>query len=73
MRIRVSYILLSCIGMIPVSVNKNTPPEKKPWGTISFQNTKSGAGEQFTLLGFRAKAHLKGVFCFQDIGMIKSG
>ena len=32
---------------------------------ISFQSTKSGAGEQFLLLGVMAKASVKGVFCSQ--------
>ena len=41
---------------------KASPPEKKTCGKISFQNTKSGAGELVLLLGFRAKAHLKGRF-----------
>ena len=33
---------------------------------ISFQSTKSGAGEQFLLLDFMAKAHNKGVFLSTD-------
>ena len=35
--------------IIPVSANKNTPPENDPHLNLSFQSTKSGAGEQFLL------------------------
>ena len=37
------------------------PPEKKTLGKISFQSTKSGAGEQFLLQDCMAKAPIKGV------------
>ena len=40
---------------------KDTPPERRTRRFISFQNTKSGAGEQYLLLCCRAKAHLKGL------------
>ena len=33
-------------GPLSVSVNKNTPPQKKTLWNISFQSTKWGAGEQ---------------------------
>ena len=42
---------------------KSTPPEKTTLGKMSFQSTKSGAGEQFLLQDCRAKAHVKGVCC----------
>ena len=51
--------------MIPVSVNKNTPPENKTLGNISFQSTKSGSGEQFLLQDCRAMADTKGLLVLQ--------
>ena len=39
---------------------KNTPPDKKTGWKISPENTKSGAGLQFLLLGRRATALVKG-------------
>ena len=44
---------------------KNTPPKKKTREVISFENAKSGAGEQFLLLDCRARACAKGVFISQ--------
>ena len=44
---------------------KNTPPEKNTGGKTGFQSTKSGAGEQFLLLDFMAKARIKGVVVSQ--------
>ena len=38
---------------------KNTPPDKKTGWKISFENTESGAGLQFLLLGRMAKAHVQ--------------
>ena len=49
-------------------LKKNTPPEKKTHGNISFKNTKSKAGEQFLLRDCKARAHPKGVFLFTDTG-----
>ena len=43
---------------------KDTPPEKSTHWNSSFQNTKSGAGEQFLLLDCRARACAKGLFFF---------
>ena len=40
--------------VIPVSVTKKTPPEKKTLGQMSLKSIKSGAGEEFL--------RLKGVF-----------
>ena len=40
---------------------KNTAPEKKACGKISFQSNKSGAGQQLLLQDCRAKARTKGV------------
>ena len=42
--------------VIPVSVKKNTPRERRTQRQISFRNTKSGAGEQFLQQDCRAKA-----------------
>ena len=47
---------------VPLSVNKNTPPNKNTLGSISLKNTKSRAGEQFSLFSCKAKARRKGVF-----------
>ena len=44
---------------------KNTPPEKNTCGKISFQSTKSGAGEQFLLQDCRARACAKGTLFSQ--------
>ena len=38
---------------------KTTPPEKRALGKISFNNIKSGAGEEFMLLFCRAKVSPK--------------
>ena len=46
---------------IPVSVN-NTSQDKKTHGNISLKNTKSGAREQFLLLGCRISVCVKGQF-----------
>ena len=58
-------IIMTAIIVIPVSVKKNTPREKKTCGTISFRSTKSGSGEQFLLQDCRAKAGTKGVLFSQ--------
>ena len=50
------YVYPAAEATVPVSVSKNTPPEKKTRGKISFKNTKSGAGEQFLLQDCKAKA-----------------
>lgn len=50
---------------LPVSVNKNTPPDQKAGWNISSGSITSGAGLQFPLLGRMAKAQVKGVFCSQ--------
>ena len=36
-----------CTTVLSVSVNKNTPREKDPCGNINFDDSKSGAREQF--------------------------
>ena len=41
---------------------QNISPERRTQRNISFQNTKSGAGEQFLLQDCRARACAKGVF-----------
>ena len=46
--------------LIPVSVTKNTPPEKRTLGKTSL--SKSGAGEQLPLKDCMAKARVKGLF-----------
>ena len=58
------FIGFWCVSL-PVSVNKNTPPEKNTCGEISFQSTKSGGGKEFLLLDRRAKARAKGVIISQ--------
>ena len=55
------YRALVLLHWLPVSVNKNTPLDKKTGWKISFENTKSGAGLQFLLQGHMAKAHGQGV------------
>ena len=50
---------------LPVSVNKNIPPEKRTRGKISFKNTKSGAGEQFMPQDCKAEAREKRVILSQ--------
>ena len=52
-------------GVLPVSVNKNTPAKKNTLGKIGFQRTKSGAGEQLLPLDCRAEACRNGVFFSQ--------
>ena len=39
------------ITIVPVSVNKNTPPDRRTGQKFSFGSTESGAGLQFLLLG----------------------
>ena len=51
--------------VLPVSVQKHTPPDKKTGWKFSFENTKSGAGLQLLLLGRMAKARAKGIVCSQ--------
>ena len=53
------YGMELCVALIPRSVNKKTPPEKNTLEHISFDNTKSGAGEQFLLLDCRARSCAK--------------
>ena len=48
---------------------KHTPPEKKTFWSIGLQNTKSGAGDQFLLLGRRTKAPWKRSVRFTDTGI----
>ena len=55
-----STILANKQTIIPVSVNKNTPPEKKALGKTNSKNTKSGTGEQFMMFLCKAKARKKG-------------
>ena len=50
---------------LPVSVNKNTPPENNTHWKIGFQITKSGPGLQFLLLDCRPRACSKGVISSQ--------
>ena len=48
--------------LLSVCEKNNTPPDKKTGKQIRFECAKSGAGEQFMLLGRMAKAHVKGMF-----------
>ena len=43
----------------------DTPPENKTIREMSFQSTKSGAGEQFPPLDSMARARLEGAFLSQ--------
>ena len=67
MIIVIVIMVFRCIvsRMIPVSVNKNTPPDWKTDGEASFEITESGAGGQFPTLDCKAKAHVKGT-CFSQ-------
>ena len=47
---------LSCHELLPASVGKNTPLEKRTPGKIGFQRTKSGGGDQSLLLDCMATA-----------------
>ena len=63
-----AYIHSICLRstyVVLVSVNKNTPPQRKSLRTISLKNIKSGAGEQFLPKDCRSKACLKGLFFSQ--------
>ena len=75
---------MQCHGMIRCVVTpyhtsvceKNTPSENNRHWNISFQITKSGAGEQFLPLDCRARARRKGVFLSQTLvwyGMVRHG
>ena len=44
---------------------QNIPPDERTGWKISFENTESGTGLQFLLLGRMAKAHVKGMFLLQ--------
>ena len=49
---------------------KNTPPEKRTWGKITFKNTESGAGEQFLQPDCSAEACVNREFkdvVFEDV------
>ena len=63
-----TLILTSLATSIPVSVNK-THPENDTYWNFSFKHTKLGAGLQFLLWDYMAKARVKGVF-FTDTGII---
>ena len=55
---------------IPVSVKKHSAGEEDRWeDRQGFQSTKSGAGEQLLLPDCRAKARVKGMLLFTDIGI----
>ena len=62
--ILICYPTSVVIMLIPVSV-KSIPPEKNAHWNISFQITKSGAGQQFLLPGCRGKGSRKGSVCSQ--------
>ena len=52
------------LSLIPVSSEKNTPPKDRTRWKISFDSTKSGAGEQFLLLDCRGQAPVQVVFFY---------
>ena len=60
---RVQFIQARYTGVC----DKNTPPEKKALAEISFENTNSGAGEEFLLKDCRGDARLKGMFFSQTL------
>ena len=75
-------VMLSCNTQIGITCNiiiqvchtgacekNHSSGEEDTWGTSACKSTKSGAGEQFLLLGCTAKARAKGVFLFTDTGM----
>ena len=47
-------------------------PEKKTLGKMSFQSTKSGGGEEFLLLGCRAKARMTGALVYLQTRVLDS-
>ena len=56
---RLLFVVSAIVRTICVDTgvcDKNTPPEKKTCGKLSFKHTKSEAGEQFLLLCCKAKA-----------------
>ena len=55
-------VLVPGKNVMPVSVEKNTPPEKRTLGNVGLQKVKSWAGTQFSPLGCIAKACTKGMF-----------
>ena len=57
-----SWACSSPVAGVPVAVEKNTHPEKKTVGKISFQSTKSEAGLQCLPPDCMAKAGVKGAF-----------
>ena len=61
------------IGVLPASVNKNTPPEKNTHWNISPQSTEPGAGEQFLLKDCMAKAPTKGIISSQTPVSLEPG
>ena len=59
------------LSVLPVSVNKNTPPKKRALGEISLNNIQSRAVMQFPLKKCKARARTKGVlFPDTDITVI---
>ena len=58
---------------IPVSVNKNTPPEKNTRWNISFQSTESGAGEQFSAAGPQCRGSREGSALLMNTGEHRYG
>ena len=57
-----SFVVDNIAPKIPVSVNKNTPSEKKAAWKMSLQSTKWWAGELFLPLDCMTKAHVKELF-----------
>ena len=67
----VACLLIFDFPVLPVS-EKNTPPEKEKGGKYSFQNTKSGAGDQFLRQWCRAKACGKILFASQPLVTVQT-
>ena len=55
--------------LLPVSVNKNNPPERNTLGKASFQSMKSGGGKAVFPTGLHGQGlHKRNVF-FTDTGI----
>ena len=57
-----SVVRLSSRCVIPVSVNKNNPPDKKTFGNIGFHSTKSGTRDKFLAPDRSATPRARAVF-----------
>ena len=58
--------------VLPMSVHKNTPPEKKTAGNISFQNTESVGWIAVCFAGLQGEGLCKGSVVFTDTGILRN-